>query len=92
MSQRCVMRNLRKEMLILQSAQQRMAVREALQNLQQGANLLSPARSEQASLPWLDALTSVLGVALPARWGRWFNAALGAWRIARRVADSKMKA
>lgn len=92
MSQRQVMRTLRKEMLILQSAQQRMLVRESLQNLQQGANLLSPARPEQASLPWLDALTSVLGAVLPPRWGRWFNAALGAWRIARRVAESKLKA
>lgn len=83
MSRRRVMRSFRKEVLILQAEQHR----QRLQNEMQSMHGLGPTSSEQGkeSPPWLDVLGSVLGAALPPRWGRWLNVGMSAWRISRRV-------
>ncbi|GAB2894899.1 hypothetical protein GCM10027046_25140 [Uliginosibacterium flavum] len=80
MNRRRMMRSLRKEMLVLQAEQYRLALRQDLGSL----NLASSV-SGKAQSAWLETLAGVLGAVLPARWGRWLNAGLSAWRIAKQV-------
>lgn len=85
MNQRRMMRGFRKEMLLLQAEQHRMVLQQGLRTL----SLPLPAavgQTDGAASPWPELLGSVLGAVLPARWGRWFNLALSAWRISRRLA------
>lgn len=78
MSRRTLIREFRKEALLLQAEQYRMVLRQ---------ELISPASRTGAKIPseWLETLGSVLGAVLPARWGRWLNVGLSAWHIGKRV-------
>lgn len=76
---RCrMMRSLRKEMLVLQAEQYRLALRQDLGDL-------DASTSGKGNTAWLETLAGVLGAVLPARWGRWLNAGLSGWRIAKQV-------
>lgn len=83
MSQRSVMRELRKEMLCLQAEQHRRVLLSELQAGQRTVPDSSAAEKEFA--PWLEIASGVLGALLPARWGRWFKLGLSAWQVSRRV-------
>ncbi|MDO6385662.1 MULTISPECIES: hypothetical protein [Uliginosibacterium] len=86
MNQRQSMRKLRKEMLLLQSAQYRAAMRHRL-----GDATARSLREELTRTAWLDGAGALLGSILPARWGRWLNLALGVVRIAKTVVDRSEK-
>lgn len=81
MSHRQMMRSFRKEMLLLQAEQFRMALRQDLGGLSP-----EPAPG-MPSGAWLEALASVLGAVLPGRWGRWLNLGMSAWKIGKRVLE-----
>ncbi|MBS1208851.1 MAG: hypothetical protein H6R19_1249 [Proteobacteria bacterium] len=78
MSRRTV-RDFRKEMLLLQAEQYRLALRQDL------ASLAPMAPEGKDHLVWIETLAGILGAVLPARWGRWLNVALSAWRIGRQA-------
>lgn len=86
MNQRQTMRKLRKDMLLLQSAQYRAAMRHRLAEASTHS-----LREELTRTAWLDGAGALLGSLLPARWGRWVNLALGVVRIAKTLADRSEK-
>lgn len=80
MSRTDEIRALRKELLMLQAEQLRLALRQDIDALRPEDVLLAGGRLE-----WLESLSGVLGNALPGRWGRWVSLAVNAWRIVRRL-------
>lgn len=86
MSRATEMRALRKELLMLQAEQLRLALRQDIDSLRP-----EDAIPVGSGLEWLDSLSGLLGNALPGRWGRWVSLGLNAWRLVRRVI-SKLKA
>lgn len=80
MSQRALVRQLRKQMLQLEAAQHRAALKAALGGL--GDTFGDPAEEASArSRQWTDIATSLLSVVLPARWNRMLNLGVTAWRV-----------
>ena len=77
---RRTMRALHKEMLLLQAEQYRLALRQNLDSLAPPRSVVAAAQS-----PWLDTLAVLAGAVLPARWWRWMNAGMSAWRIGKRL-------
>jgi hypothetical protein len=73
------LRSLRKDMLLLQAKQYRMALQHDLSHLNASGS------DDKDYSAWLETAGSVLGAVLPARWGRWLNVGLSAWRIGKRI-------
>jgi len=86
MSRATEMRALRKELLMLQAEQLRLALRQDIDALRPVDVL--PVGS---GLEWLESLSGLLGNALPGRWGRWVSLGVSAWRLVRRLLH-KLKA
>ncbi len=80
MSRATEMRALRKELLMLQAEQLRLALRQDIDAIRPLDAIPLGSRLE-----WLESLSGVLGSVLPARWGRWVSLGLNAWRLLRRV-------
>ena len=74
------LRDFRKEMLILQAEQYRLALGQNLAGLMP----IAPQDSKD-HMVWIETLAGILGAVLPARWGRWLNVGLSAWRIGKQV-------
>lgn len=80
MSQRDLIRQLRKQMLQLEAAQHRAALKAALGGLDDTFGT-SEEEAGAKSRQWTDIATSLLSVVLPARWNRALNLGVTAWRV-----------
>ena len=77
---RGTLRTLRKEMLLVQAEQFRLALRQDLDSLMPPRTVAATAQG-----PWLETFAGVAGAVLPARWGRWMHVGVSAWRIGKRI-------
>lgn len=80
MSRSTEIRALRKELLMLQAEQLRLALRQDIDALRP-----IDAIPVRGGLEWLESLSGILGNALPGRWGRWVSLGLNAWHLVRRL-------
>lgn len=83
MSRRKLMRDLRKEMLLLQAEQLRLALREEFKSVLPSAPHTAPS--------WgIGEFVSLLGAIFPGKTGRWLRVALAAWRLGKKLVAERL--
>lgn len=78
MSRRTAQRAIRKQFLQIQAEHLRFALRQDLEVVHPSASIKA-----DGGAVWLETASSLLGMVLPRRWGRWLTVGLSVWRIGR---------